>query len=146
MTHSPSSRRPKILVVDDEETLAELMEEALSQSGFDVARATSIAKAEALLTAFRPDVVITDVYFPEGPCWPFIASLRWLQPAPAVILVSAFGAAFGPQERELGDVVLAKPFRLGVMISVVRKLLAERGFDAGGDDETDAGDRVAPQS
>ncbi len=128
MSHPATQRRPRVLVVDDEVALTEIITEALEQAGMEVAAATGIKEAEERVADFRPDVVIVDVFFPEGPCWPFVASLRWLQPVPAVVLMSAFGAAFGPQERELGDVVLAKPFRLGVLLGAVRRLLADRGW------------------
>lgn len=140
MNQPSMHRRPRALVIDDEEVLSQLIAEALEQAGLEVLAVTDLREAEVAVTRFRPDIVVTDVFFPEGPCWPFIASLRWLQPPPAIVIMSAFGAAFGPQERELGDAVLAKPFRLSVVVGVVRKLLSERGWP----DLADEDDQAAP--
>ncbi|MBC7286903.1 MAG: response regulator [Armatimonadetes bacterium] len=115
--------RPKVLVVDDEVDLVELISEALTDEGWEVVTATSVAEAERSLKTMRPDLVLADVYFREGPCWPFLASLRWLQPAPIVVLMTAFAAAFDEREQALADAVLAKPFRLSVMMALLKQLL-----------------------
>jgi len=55
----------KILVVDDERELQEMLREFLESKGYEVAVAATGVEALGLLPAFRPDVVLLDVRMPE---------------------------------------------------------------------------------
>ncbi len=60
------SKRPHILIVDDEPDLLELLELTLLKMGLDVTRATSVAAAREQLNAKRFDLCLTDMRMPDG--------------------------------------------------------------------------------
>jgi DNA-binding NtrC family response regulator len=56
----------RVLVVDDEEALAELIASALGDAGYDVGVAHSLAEAGALLDEREFDVALLDMHLPDG--------------------------------------------------------------------------------
>lgn len=56
----------RILVVDDEEALAELIATALGEAGYEVSVAKSVAEAGALLSRREFDVALLDMHLPDG--------------------------------------------------------------------------------
>lgn len=60
-----SGLRGKVLVIDDEPGIVELLNEYLSQQGFEVVTASGGAQGLARLDADRPDVVLLDMRMPE---------------------------------------------------------------------------------
>jgi DNA-binding response OmpR family regulator len=59
-----SEDRPKILIIDDSSFVASATREALEQRGLDARFATSVSRANALILAWRPTVVLLDVKMP----------------------------------------------------------------------------------
>jgi len=57
--------KKKILVVEDEQTTATLLDSALKKQGYDVVIAHNGKLALSLLEAMRPDIIISDVIMPE---------------------------------------------------------------------------------
>jgi CheY-like chemotaxis protein len=62
-----SSGKIKVLVVEDESSAAQLMEDYLKPEGDSVTTADSVASALSALASQRPDVVILDLRMPGGP-------------------------------------------------------------------------------
>ena len=60
-THT-SGGAPRVLVVDDEAMLADLLSQALRHEGWETATATDGLDALAKAASFHPDVVILDVH------------------------------------------------------------------------------------
>src|SRR5206468_11971654 len=58
--------QPKVLVVDDEPDLLELLELTLSRMGLDTTRAESVNDALRLLDREPFDLCLTDMRFPDG--------------------------------------------------------------------------------
>ncbi len=56
--------KKRILVIDDEQTSREGVAEVLTDEGYEVAVAADGHEAIALLPAFRPDLVLTDLRMP----------------------------------------------------------------------------------
>ncbi|HEV7683999.1 MAG TPA: response regulator, partial [Pyrinomonadaceae bacterium] len=60
----PSSEKCRVLIVDDDQKLAELLTEIIENEGYEVACASDGGRARELLQSFEPDVVISDVVMP----------------------------------------------------------------------------------
>jgi len=60
------SRKPKILVVDDELDLVRTLEKRLSSLGYDVYKASNGRQALAVAEKRRPDLILLDISMPEG--------------------------------------------------------------------------------
>jgi DNA-binding response OmpR family regulator len=57
--------RQRVLVVDDEPTLCQLLQEALENAGFDVVTALSVRQGKAALEMDACDLVVLDLMMPE---------------------------------------------------------------------------------
>lgn len=123
----PARTRPRVLVIDDEETIRELLTEFLGLRGYEVAQA---ATAVAGLTEARervPDVVLLDLNLPGSMSG--VEALRMLARATPVIVVS------GTQDIDLARATLAegafdyvtKPFNLGRVADVVGAAILHGG-------------------
>jgi diguanylate cyclase (GGDEF)-like protein/PAS domain S-box-containing protein len=64
MTPSHLDRRPRVLVVDDEELIRMMSREALEVAGFAVVEAADGAEALSLIGEQRPDIVLLDIKMP----------------------------------------------------------------------------------
>src|ERR1035441_9971659 len=76
----PRRRAPRILVVDDQPSIAGLMSQLLSMRGYDVTTASNAEQAEAEVRRQLPDLILSDrirVYHPElNPMKFFRGSMR----------------------------------------------------------------------
>ena len=60
----PDEVRPRVVVVDDEQSVRELVEIGLSQNGFDVRSAADGPGALALIRQWEPEAILLDVMMP----------------------------------------------------------------------------------
>jgi DNA-binding NtrC family response regulator len=82
-------RAAKILVVDDEEAMREVLDMRLSEWGFDVCLAEDGMQAKELVESHNPDIVISDVIMPEVSGMDLLRFLRAGEPDRPVILITA---------------------------------------------------------
>ena len=116
----------KILVVDDDTAMREMMALALSKEGYLLNTADTSAAAEKALTAGPYDLLITDIYLGDGTGLDLLEMSRRIQPTARVILVTAHGTvetAASAQRLGVFD-YLAKPFRIEVLVERVRAALS----------------------
>ncbi len=81
----------KILVVDDEATMRDVLEMRLQQWGFEVLLAADAGAAEALVLRENPDLVLSDVVMPETSGLELLRKLKGEDPDRPVILLTAHG-------------------------------------------------------
>ena len=81
----------KILVVDDEATMRDVLEMRLQQWGFDVLLAADAGAAEALVLRENPDLVLSDVVMPETSGLELLRKLKGEDPDRPVVLLTAHG-------------------------------------------------------
>jgi len=86
------SRKTKILVVDDEEAMREVLEMRLQEWGFDVRLAGDGLEAQEQAQDYDPDIVISDVVMPELSGLDLLRSLKADRPDRPVLLVTAQGS------------------------------------------------------
>jgi two-component system response regulator PilR (NtrC family) len=87
-----SSRVPRVLVVDDEADLRELLELTLLKMGLDVDSAATLAEARALL-ASEYQLVLTDMRLPDGLGLELVREVTATYKNTPVAVVTAFGSA-----------------------------------------------------
>lgn len=78
----------KILIVDDEQEIAELLEEVLEQLGYKTAKAFSKSQATEVLREFEPRIVLLDIRLPDGDGISFLKEIKASQPAVEVIMIT----------------------------------------------------------
>lgn len=101
-----------LLMVEDDANVASTLADRLRGSGFTVTHAGSVAAARRALGSDSFDVALLDVGLPDGNGFDVARSLRELQPATALVFLTAHGT---PEDRihglELGaDDYVTKPF------------------------------------
>src|SRR5262249_47325411 len=90
---SPHSRMKKrILVVDDEQSMRELLAIMLKKEGFEVVTAESRAVSAAVLGQGPVDMVITDVKLPDGDGIEILRHVKAASPETVVIVMTAYGS------------------------------------------------------
>ncbi|MGH9379159.1 MAG: sigma-54-dependent transcriptional regulator [Thermoanaerobaculia bacterium] len=86
------ARRTRILVVDDEEAMREVLRERLRAWGFAVRATDDCESALTGLEAFDPQLIISDVMLPDGSGVDLLDKLRELRPDLPVVLITAHGS------------------------------------------------------
>ncbi|MCX7702862.1 MAG: sigma-54 dependent transcriptional regulator [Planctomycetota bacterium] len=82
--------RPKVLVVDDERSLLEMLEIMLSSHGFDVLTAQDAANALHILNAEKPGVVVEDIRMPGMDGLMLLKHIKEKNPFLPVIIITAY--------------------------------------------------------
>jgi DNA-binding response OmpR family regulator len=111
----------KVLAVDDDPSILDLMTDILVGEGYDVLPAQNGAEALRVLEKDRPCVVLLDMRMPTLDGWGFASAMRdrGLR-LPVVVVTAAENARAWAQE--IGaDAYLAKPFQLKDLLRVVER-------------------------
>src|SRR5436190_16735845 len=82
-------RKTKILIVDDEPAIREVLEMILQEWGYDVRLASDGAEARDLVESYDPEIVISDVVMPQLSGLDLLRLLKAGNPNRPVILVTA---------------------------------------------------------
>ena len=121
----------KILVVDDEDSIVDVLEQSLSLAGYDVISAKTGASALVLIYRERPDVVLLDLMIPVVNGYEVVRELRRIPTTKnlPVILLTAVSPEEGEQAAvQLGaNDYLTKPWRLSSILAVIENALKEAG-------------------
>ncbi|NGN68641.1 response regulator transcription factor [Streptomyces sp. A7024] len=126
-----------VLVVEDEDGIADILEITLRFHGFTVHTAGTVQRALELARELQPDLVLLDVMLPDGTGWQLCRDLRAAREELAVIFLTARdapsdvlgGLALG------GDDYITKPFNVDEVVARVRTVL-RRTRPAAGDGST----------
>jgi len=112
----------KILVVDDEKAICEILEEFLSLFGHSVTSANSGADAIEVVHRARPDVVFLDIRMPGMSGLDVLKEIKALDSSVRVIMISAFGdEETEAMARELGaDGYIQKPVDLPGLLVLLK--------------------------
>lgn len=126
-TASEVDRPPRILVVDDDRTIRELLKENLERHGFEVHVAANAREAEDAHREFAADVIILDVMMPGEDGLSLCRRLT-AQGGPMILLLSALGSS-GDRIAglEIGaDAYVTKPCETRELIAEIRSLLRRK--------------------
>ncbi len=120
-----AERGRKVLVVEDDQGIADLISCVLEDAGFEVYTASVIAAAQRIFRACQPCVVITDLVLPDGLGSDFINELKpgSEQDKVASVLISAHPQALSLAKASKADAYLPKPFDLDDLNRVVEDLV-----------------------
>ena len=80
-----------ILIIDDEPIIRKLLARMMELEGYDVFQAADRASGLKLLTAKTPQLVLCDVFLPDGNGVEMVKEIKELQPETEVILLTAHG-------------------------------------------------------
>jgi two-component system OmpR family response regulator len=123
----------RILVVDDDDDIRDLIVAQLRLERYDVTAVGDVATMRAALAEHLPDLVVLDLNLPDGDGLNLCRELRGEGFASAIIMVTARGSAI---DRVLGlelgaDDYLTKPFEPRELLARIRNLLRRARADDG---------------
>lgn len=121
----------RILVVDDEKRLVQVVRGYLEEAGFEVVTAYNGRDALFAARDYQPDLIILDLMMPELDGWGFIRQYRREKGTPIIVLTAQVEDADKVAGLELGaDDYVTKPFSPRELVARVRARLRRVGQDA----------------
>jgi two-component system OmpR family response regulator len=119
----------RVLVVDDEPNIVDVVSMALRFHGFSVETAGTGADALTAVTAFRPDLIVLDVMLPDMEGFEVAKRLGAERAATPIIFLTARDA---PEDKLRGlttggDDYVTKPFSLEELLARIRNVLRRSG-------------------
>ncbi|HOE34786.1 MAG: response regulator transcription factor [Chloroflexi bacterium] len=131
-----TSKKNRILVVDDEKGLVKLIRLNLEHDGFEVFEANNGAQAMDRLRAVLPDLVLLDVMMPDLDGFQVLRMIREVGNTPVIMLTAKGEENDKVRGLELGaDDYVTKPFSPRELTSRIRAVLRRGSFS----DQTDTG-------
>lgn len=115
----------KLLVIEDDTSLSEIMCRALRGEGYVVETATNCREAEDKIAGYNYDCIMLDIMLPDGNGLHLLKHLRELGKSDRVIIISARDSIDDKVEGlELGaDDYLAKPFYMAELSARIKSVL-----------------------
>lgn len=116
-----------VLIIDAEIANWTSLGEALRDVEYDVMAAVNGAEAFTLMTERLPDILLLDMRMPALESWAFTESVRsrWGSSVPIAMMTAGYRERLWAGELA-ADAVLPKPFDLGQLYAVVRRLTHAR--------------------
>ena len=112
----------RVLVVDDDPDIRELLFTALEDDGFEVVPAGNGQEALAIIETFRPDVIVLDLMMPVMDGWQFAAELRArAEDIPIVLLSAARDLKTHAMALSAAEII-EKPFDLSELIPKIARV------------------------
>ena len=124
-------RTPRILVIDDDRLLCELIRTTFELEGFAVDTAYDVIEAERVLVESRPDAILLDIGLPGIDGIFYLERLRETPQTSRIPIVAISGSdEAGRAARAVGaEAFLRKPFSPLELIALVRPLIHQAGLD-----------------
>jgi DNA-binding response OmpR family regulator len=131
MAPTDPQTRQRVLLVDDDDAVRDMMNATLEQKGFEVVTAATVTDALRCIATESFDVLITDLHMPNpGDGFTVISAMRHSQPEALTLLVSGYPdvqSAMTTIELE-ADKIIVKPFAVAELAGLIHeKLLDQRG-------------------
>jgi twitching motility two-component system response regulator PilH len=119
-----------VLVVDDSQTVRQMLSELLQKGGLTVVEAANGLEAKAKIQTQAPDLVITDLVMPEMNGYELC---RWIKNDPVAQNIPILICSTKDQEfdrywgmKQGADAYITKPFQPGEMLKTVKQLLRSK--------------------
>jgi DNA-binding response OmpR family regulator len=125
----PSTHNKRLLLVDDDESLREILVMTLENGGFDVQTAGNVTEALTLINSQTFDVLLSDLHMPSaGDGLTVVSAMRHTNPKAVTIIFSAYPAMKRAAAAILAqtDDILVKPEGIVNLVALIRERL-EKG-------------------
>ena len=120
----------KVLVVEDDINIAELLRLYLQKDGFEVSHAADGGKAVEMAKEIQPDLVLLDIMLPVMDGWQVCRELRKTMKMPIIMLTAKGETEDKVSGLEMGaDDYIVKPFEVKELLARVHAVLRRTGDD-----------------
>ncbi len=128
MSTAATLRRERILVVEDDLGLAEVIEMLLTGEGFQVERSAGLRAGLLAVAAIDVDLVVTDLRLPDGTGLEAIRAIKVAKPEVPIILMTSFSSVESAIDALRNGAVdyIIKPFDNAEFLHAVERALNER--------------------
>jgi len=119
----------RVLLVDDDDAVRDMMTVTLEHKGFDVVAVANVTNALKLISTESFEVLITDLHMPHpGDGFTVITAMRHLQPNALTLLVSGYPDMQSAMAAILleADEIIVKPFDVGRLAELVQHKMLTR--------------------
>jgi DNA-binding NtrC family response regulator len=119
----------KVLLVDDDEAVRNMMTATLERKGFGVVSVADVTEALKLITTEPFDALITDLHMPNpGDGFTVISAMRHSQPNALTLLVSGYPDVQSAMAAILleADEIIVKPFEAGRLVELLHEKISTR--------------------
>jgi len=120
---------PRILLVDDDDSVRELLKEVLGINKFDVTTAANVPEALHLIDTEPFDVLLSDLHMPgAGDGFTVVSAMRHKNPGAVTLLFTGYPALKEAMNAILlqADEILVKPMPIPEMLALIREKLEKR--------------------
>src|SRR6266540_6617037 len=126
--------RARVLVVEDEPDIVNVLQDLLSTAGYEVSSTDSVFGAAALVRELEPCVILLDLGLPYRPGTTLLAELK-ADPRTAdvpVLIISGLPEALTDERRAQATAVLTKPVDMTVLLNAIEHACALRSANGNG--------------
>jgi len=119
---------PRVLVVEDDDSVRLMLHEGLHRDGFEVVLASNVRDALRLIATETFDVLVSDLHMPlAGDGFTLVSAMRHTHPDALTIVLSGYPALDEAMSAILAqaDEIFAKPIRIGALKELIRARLAD---------------------
>lgn len=114
----------RVLIVEDEREIADLLTAYFEKAGFDVERATTVPDAIRVHQQFRPDLMLLDIGLPGGDGLDVLTSVRRRFDTPIIMVTALDDDVTKLSSLRIGaDDYVVKPFNPSEVVERVRAVL-----------------------
>lgn len=136
----------KIIVVDDEETIVETIENKLRKEGFTVFTAGSAEEGMRLYRLIKPDLLLLDIMLPHRSGIDLARAIRRDSTVPVIFLSARADENDRVSGLEIADDYIVKPFSLAEVVARVKTVLRRAGGDTPQEALESANLRIDPKT
>jgi DNA-binding response OmpR family regulator len=119
---------PKVLIVEDDDSVRLMLHEGLHRDGFEVVVASNVRDALRLIATEEFDVLLSDLHMPlAGDGFTLVSAMRHTHPNALTVVLSGYPALDEAMSAILAqaDEIFAKPIRIGALKELIRARLAD---------------------
>jgi len=118
----------KVLVIDDDVAITELMGMLLKTHGFEAITTNSGAEGIRLAEEKKPNIILLDLMMPDVDGWQVCKAIRAFTASPILVLSAIHDPRMVASVLDLGaDDFLVKPVPSGVLMAHIRKMVRRSG-------------------
>ncbi|MCA1581977.1 MAG: sigma-54 dependent transcriptional regulator [Acidobacteria bacterium] len=121
---------PRLLIVDDESSIRDMLAIFFHKRGFEVVTASSFAEGTAGAARSNPDLILSDIKMPDGNGLDLLRKVKAESPKTPVIMITAHTSTSDAIEAMKAGAVdyIAKPFNIEELAMIVDRALGEKAL------------------